>query len=821
MPVSERVIVELEARLGRYEANIAAAERKFSGAMSSIQGSANRTEGLVARAMGGISGAVAGVSALALARTFLDIADTAKNLEAQLRLATRESGSFAKAQSDVRRIAADTRTELEATAALYGNFARSSRELGITQDQAARATETVAKTFKISGAGAVEASQGTRQLVQALQSGVLRGDEFNTIMEAAPRLARLLADSLGVPIGQLRAMAEAGQLTSDKLVRALTDKRFTAGLDAEFRELPVTFDEAMTQIENAAIITFGAFDRGGQFSSALANFITQGTDGFKDLEQSALEFGIAARSNIEGLASAFAPVFAEGQRLFNFLSGGFQGVDIGRDIQKSLDQIDMGTKWLSGRSLPGALLTGNSASDYFNGRNTGTNFGGRYRQGQQQAEARLRNQMAERATADRLGQYFDRFGNPKSTSTPARAAPGSAASTKKTGGGSAEAAARRAENERLRAIREEASQQRDAARLDDEILAAKAALATAANDVLKYQLDAIESERAQQVADIETRVKLGDLAREEADRRILVNSELASLRGDLVKRRAAEAVSAQEAARYRDEAATLEAEAQLIDARKERRDVELRILDLAYKEEESAIRRAAANGDIADLDEALANLRRRQAADVEGVNRQAEGPLARYRRDLDNPDRRNDEVEAAVVGELEDVRDSISSAVQKTLGVKNPILAALINSFIEQQLIRPILDGLGGASGGGGGFFGSVLGGIGSLFGGRRAIGGPVQAGKAYRVGEAGEEMFVPQQNGVVVPNHRLRGGGGPTIITQSFTLDARGGVTTPELLQYVNTKASQAAAQMGGVVSKGLLKAMPGRLAGFNRDGT
>src|SRR3546814_18996144 len=83
----------------------------------------------------------------------------------------------------------------------------------------------------------------TTQFSQARPSGVLRGDEFNCIMQSSPRLARLLADSLDVPAGSLRAMAEQGELTADKLLRALTDTKFTASIDAEFKQMPVTFDQ--------------------------------------------------------------------------------------------------------------------------------------------------------------------------------------------------------------------------------------------------------------------------------------------------------------------------------------------------------------------------------------------------------------------------------------------------------------------------------------------------------------------------------------------------------------------------------------------------
>src|SRR3546814_9842048 len=71
----------------------------------------------------------------------------------------------------------------------------------------------------------------------------------------------------------------SSDLTADKLLRALTDTKFTASIDAEFKQMPVTVDQAMTQVHNAAIVTFGAFDQGGEFSTMLANFVSGGADG--------------------------------------------------------------------------------------------------------------------------------------------------------------------------------------------------------------------------------------------------------------------------------------------------------------------------------------------------------------------------------------------------------------------------------------------------------------------------------------------------------------------------------------------------------------
>ncbi|HET6536351.1 MAG TPA: tape measure protein [Sphingomicrobium sp.] len=235
------------------------------------------------------------------ARKLLEMADAAKTLSAQLRLATSQFGSFEQANKDVQAIAERSRSDLLATADLYAALMRNSDQFGATQAQVARVTETVSKAFKISGASADEAANATRQLVQAFQSGRLQGDEFRSMMENAPRLARLLADSLGKTVGELRNMSKEGKLTADVLVRAFSDRKFTDGIDAEFRALPVTFDQAMGQLYNAALITFSEFDRGGQFSQSIANFVSDGADGFERLGQSAHHFG-------EQVADTFAAI---------------------------------------------------------------------------------------------------------------------------------------------------------------------------------------------------------------------------------------------------------------------------------------------------------------------------------------------------------------------------------------------------------------------------------------------------------------------------------------------------------------------------------
>lgn len=135
--------------------------------------------------------------------------------------AVRPSEQLADVTKRVFDISQSSRSGLEATAALYGRLERATRSAGTSTADLAKLTTTINKGLVVSGATAEEASSTMIQLSQALASGVLRGEEFNSISENGSRLAVALADSLGVTIGQLRSMAAEGKLTTDVVVKGL------------------------------------------------------------------------------------------------------------------------------------------------------------------------------------------------------------------------------------------------------------------------------------------------------------------------------------------------------------------------------------------------------------------------------------------------------------------------------------------------------------------------------------------------------------------------------------------------------------------------
>jgi tape measure domain-containing protein len=325
------IAVDLTARYDKLD-------RQLSTASSRVDRSLGAMEARGSAFASKFTGYLGGVSAGLLVRELGKLADTSKQLDAQLRLATNGFGTFSKAQDDTRKIAALTRSSLEATTSLYGNFARASQQTGRSQADAARATETFSKALKIGGADANAAASATLQFGQALASGALRGDEFNSIAEASPRIVKLIADSMGVTQGAVRKLAAEGKLSSDVRFRALTDPKFTASIDADFQQLPATFGEAMQQIQNAAVITFGAFDKGGQFSNAIVSILSDGTTSFTGLEDLARNFGITTRAEFDGFNNLFNPLEVNGTAVFDAL--GIKISSVKEQIESILGSFD-------------------------------------------------------------------------------------------------------------------------------------------------------------------------------------------------------------------------------------------------------------------------------------------------------------------------------------------------------------------------------------------------------------------------------------------------------------------------------------------------
>lgn len=209
-----------------------------------------------------------GAAAIALHRA-IAAADQWTGMKNRLVLVTQSQAELNAAMEYTFNIAQKTGTEWENSAEIYQRFAQNAKVLGLNQQQLARVTETVAKATALSGGSAEGAKAALQQFGQALGSGVLRGEEFNSVMEQAPGLALALAKGLNVPIGALRDMAANGELSARRVTQAL--QKAADSVDADFGKTTETVAQNFTKLQNAFTKFVG--ENGSGSANALAQSI--------------------------------------------------------------------------------------------------------------------------------------------------------------------------------------------------------------------------------------------------------------------------------------------------------------------------------------------------------------------------------------------------------------------------------------------------------------------------------------------------------------------------------------------------------------------
>ena len=250
------------------------AERQFSGAYNSLRnvlGSMGGPGGVAAAFMGGF--AAGGIVELArgiihASGAMIQMADTAAQMRQQLSLASGSAREAEFAYDRLMKIASSARVEVSGLAQTYAQVSRATGDLGISQDRLLRVTETLSKAITISGGSAQSAQAAMVQLSQGLASGTLRGEELNSIMEQTPRVARALADGLGVGIGALRQMGQDGELTAERVVVAL--EKASKAIDAEFARTEATVGQSMTVLGNSMLNFVAQVDRASGASASMA-----------------------------------------------------------------------------------------------------------------------------------------------------------------------------------------------------------------------------------------------------------------------------------------------------------------------------------------------------------------------------------------------------------------------------------------------------------------------------------------------------------------------------------------------------------------------
>ncbi|MDC5120071.1 tape measure protein [Acinetobacter baumannii] len=218
--------------------------------------------------------------------------DAYTGIQNQLKLVTEGQNQLNTAMDNTFEIAQRSRSSWESTATVYQKLAMNAKDVGLAQEDIGRLTETISKGIALSGATAAQADAAIMQLGQALGSGALRGDEFNSVMENGYGLMQLLAKGMNAPIGQLKSMAENGELTSEKVTKALLSMSEEA--DKQFGKTDATIGQSLGLLSNSLTQFIGEAGRSSGAAQVLSGSIEVLANNFELLADGAVVLGIGA-----------------------------------------------------------------------------------------------------------------------------------------------------------------------------------------------------------------------------------------------------------------------------------------------------------------------------------------------------------------------------------------------------------------------------------------------------------------------------------------------------------------------------------------------
>lgn len=291
-----QLVVALEARIAQFERNFARAQSVANRSFGAIERRAQQAGGRMEKAMAAASARVGGsirnfgVGLLAGVgvREIQQLSDAATRVDNALKTAGLSGAELDKVYASLRDSAIRNAAPLESLVTLYGRAALVQKELGISSDELLRFTDRIALALRVSGQSAAESSGALLQLSQALGSGTVRAEEFNSILEGALPIAQAAAAGLkeaGGSVSKLRQLVVEGKVSSQAFFRA-----FEAGsstLEDKVAGSTFTVSQAMSNLYTALIDTAREFNASTGAAENFAGGVNNVATAIADLDVSA------------------------------------------------------------------------------------------------------------------------------------------------------------------------------------------------------------------------------------------------------------------------------------------------------------------------------------------------------------------------------------------------------------------------------------------------------------------------------------------------------------------------------------------------------
>ncbi len=299
----KKIRLNLDAALAR---TTAGATNKVAALKQELMGLAHANP-ILSRVIGsfGMFAAMTGVS-IGL-QQYIAISDQWKTIGGQIKNVSKSLQEAENAELELYNIASRTRQSYQSTAELYTSVSRNAAELGKGSTEILKFTEDVSNAMLLGGSSAQAQSAALVQLGQALGSGVLRGDELNSILEQAPRLAKAIAEGMDTSVGNLRAMGAKGEITSQKLFEAI--RKQSEKLKKELGNTPWTVEQAKTKVQNSLGMLFYTLEKKLGIGSKIAQGIAKVSEKLEKINNIITKIPAEDLQNMMKMLAIYAGVF--------------------------------------------------------------------------------------------------------------------------------------------------------------------------------------------------------------------------------------------------------------------------------------------------------------------------------------------------------------------------------------------------------------------------------------------------------------------------------------------------------------------------------
>lgn len=235
-------------------------------------GISNNLIGVMQGTMGRLVGPLAAFAGISFSiHSYIAMSDQLKTIEGQIKNVVKSGKETKRVEEEIYAMAGRSRQSYAESANLFTSVARNASELGKSTDDILKFTEDVSNAMLLGGGSAASQQAALVQLGQALGSGTLRGDELNSIMEQAPKLAETIAKGMGTTIGSLRKLGSEGKLTAKDVFDAV--RKQSGSLKKDLGNMPWTVAQASSRIRDSVAQLFFSIENKFGFGDKVARVI--------------------------------------------------------------------------------------------------------------------------------------------------------------------------------------------------------------------------------------------------------------------------------------------------------------------------------------------------------------------------------------------------------------------------------------------------------------------------------------------------------------------------------------------------------------------